>query len=120
MIRPSGRTWIALSFVGLTLLFSRADAQQPPNSDSKPIPDGDRGFQQGAARVDQLPIDQPFADRMAHHAAAKPGIEREHQAKRYDAQLRGEIAKKTLPRLRKQEGLNWRAKHSNLAVSLSI
>src|ERR1700721_616361 len=41
----------------------------------------------GLTRYMPIAIDQPFAARMAHDVAAKPGIEREHQAvldERYD------------------------------------
>jgi len=39
------------------------------------------------------------------------------QLETYNSRLRSEIAKKTSPIRREQEELNWRAKHSNLAVN---
>jgi len=42
------------------------------------------------------------------------------QVEAYNARLHGEIANKTSPLLREQEALNWRAKHSNLAVNQKL
>jgi hypothetical protein len=42
------------------------------------------------------------------------------QVEAYNARLHGEIEKKTSPLLREQEALNWRAKHSNLAVNQKL
>jgi len=39
-----------------------------------------------------------------------------HRVETYSAHSRSEIAKKTLPLLHEQEEINWRAKHSNLAL----
>jgi cytochrome c peroxidase len=90
MIAPSGRRWIVLSVLGLMLAFVRADAQQQPQGAPNPYLMGTEGFNKGPRGLTSympIAIDQPFADRMAHDVAAKPGIEREHQAvleERYD------------------------------------
>jgi hypothetical protein len=42
------------------------------------------------------------------------------QAEAYNARLHGKIANKTSPLLREQEALNWRAKHSSLAVNQKL
>ena len=61
-----------------------------PERSPEPLPDGDRRPQQGPRGLTSyqpIAIDQPFAAIMAHDVAAKPGIEREHQAmldERYD------------------------------------
>jgi hypothetical protein len=58
----------------------------PPN----PYLQGTEGYEKGPRGLTSyqpIAIDQPFAARMAHDVAAKPGIEREHQAvldERYD------------------------------------
>jgi cytochrome c peroxidase len=77
-----------IALTGLILTFAHADAQQqpPPN----PYLMGTEGFNKGPRGLTSyqpVAIDQPFAAIMAHDVAAKPGIEREHQAvldQRYD------------------------------------
>jgi cytochrome c peroxidase len=94
MLGSSGRKWIVLPLLGLALsvipISDRTDAQQPPTADQNPYLKGTEGYGQGPRGLTSympVAIDQPFADRMAHDVAAKPGIEREHQAvleERYD------------------------------------
>ena len=91
MIGPSNRIWVIMSLVGVILSFAHADAQQEPQ---KPPPNpylkGTEGYEKGPRGLTSyqpIAIDQPFAGRMAQDVAAKPGIEREHQAvleERYD------------------------------------
>jgi cytochrome c peroxidase len=80
--------WCIIALIGLILTFAHADAQQqpPPN----PYLMGTEGFNKGPRGLTSyqpVAIDQTFAAIMAHDVAAKPGIEREHQAmleERYD------------------------------------
>jgi cytochrome c peroxidase len=90
MIGPSNRIWIVLLLAGL-ILFGRADAQQSPKMGApNPYLKGTGGYDKGPRGLTSyqpVAIDQPFAAIMAHDVAAKPGIEREHQAvleERYD------------------------------------
>jgi cytochrome c peroxidase len=92
MIIPSNRRiWIVLLLTGLILSFVHADAQQgplagPPNPYLKGTEGYDKG-PRGLTSYQPVAIDQPFAARMAHDVAAKPEVEREHQAlleERYD------------------------------------
>jgi cytochrome c peroxidase len=91
MIGPSNRIFIVLLLVGLILSFVHADAQQEsqigaPNPYLKGT-EGDYKGPRGLTSYQPIAIDQPFAARMAHDVAAKPGIERAHQAlleERYD------------------------------------
>jgi cytochrome c peroxidase len=77
-----------VALIGLILTFVHADAQQqpPPN----PYLIGNEGFNKGPRGLTSYQptaIDQSFAAIMAHDVAAKPAIEREHQAmldERYD------------------------------------
>src|SRR6516162_716632 len=78
---------VILALTGMILSLGRGDAQQgPPN----PYLRGTEGYYKGPGGLTSympIAIDQPFAARMAHDVAAKPGIEREHQAlleERYD------------------------------------
>jgi cytochrome c peroxidase len=87
----SYRSLIVLLSVGLILSFVRADAQQEsPKGAPNPYLKGTEGYYKGPRGLTSyqpIAIDQPFAARMAHDVAAKPGIEREHQAmleERYD------------------------------------
>ena len=87
MTRPSNRIWIFLFSAGLILWLGHADAQQnPPN----PYLMGSEGYYKGPRGLTSyqpVAIDQPFAAKMAQDVAAKPAIEREHQAlleERYD------------------------------------
>jgi cytochrome c peroxidase len=91
MIGPSQRISIVLSLAALILSFVPADAQQQPQTAApNPYLMGTEGFENGPRGLTSympIAIDQPFAARMAHDVAAKPGIEREHQAmldERYD------------------------------------
>jgi cytochrome c peroxidase len=90
MIGPSNRIWIVLLLAGLILSFVHADAQQESQSAQNPYLKGTEGYDKGPRGLTSyqpIAIDQPFAARMAHDVAAKPGIERTHQAllqERYD------------------------------------
>jgi hypothetical protein len=91
VIGPRARIGILLSLVGLILKFGDAGAQQtPPPAAQNPYLMGTEGYDQGPRGLTSyqpIAIDQPFAARMAQEVAAKPGIEREHQAlleERYD------------------------------------
>lgn len=91
MIGPSNRTWLPLVVAGLLLSVGRADGQQAPQTnDQNPYLMGTEGYgkgPRGLTSYQPIAIDQPFAVRMAHDVAAKPGIEQEHQAlleERYD------------------------------------
>jgi cytochrome c peroxidase len=94
MLGSSGRKWTVLPLLGLALslipISDRTDAQQPSTADQNPYLKGTEGYDKGPRGLTSympVAIDQPFADRMAHDVAAKPGIEREHQAvleERYD------------------------------------
>jgi cytochrome c peroxidase len=91
MIRPSNRILIVLLLVGLILSWAHADAQQESQKGApNPYLKGTEGYDKGPRGLTSyqpVAIDQPFAARMAHDVAAKPGIEREHQAlleERYD------------------------------------
>src|ERR1700731_4383893 len=83
--------WGIVALTGLILTLARADAQQQPQpSAPNPYLMGTEGFNKGPRGLTSYQptaIDQPFAAMMAHDVAAKPGIEREHQAmldERYD------------------------------------
>ena len=89
MIGASNRVWLLLSLVGL--LIGYADAQQTsPPAAPNPYLMGSEGYDKGPRGLTSfqpIAIDQPFAARMAADIAAKPGIERDHQAlleERYD------------------------------------
>jgi cytochrome c peroxidase len=91
MIRPSNRILIVLLLVGLILSWGHADAQQESQKGApNPYLKGTEGYDKGPRGLTSyqpVAIDQPLAARMAHDVAAKPGIEREHQAlleERYD------------------------------------
>ncbi len=91
MIRPSNRIWIVLLMSGLILSFVHADAQEGSQKGApNPYLKGTEGYYKGPRGLTSyqpIAIDQPFAARMAQDVAAKPGIEREHQAlldERYD------------------------------------
>jgi cytochrome c peroxidase len=83
--------WGIVALTGLILTFAHADAQQQPQpSAPNPYLMGTEGYNKGPRGLTSympIAIDQPFAARMAQDVAAKPGIEREHQAmldERYD------------------------------------
>src|SRR5258708_2745310 len=91
MIRSTNRIWIVLLLAGLILSFVHADAQQESQTSApNPYLKGTEGYDKGPRGLTSyqpIAIDQPFAARMAHDVAAKPAIEREHQAllkERYD------------------------------------
>ena len=94
MVGLNGRKWIVLPLLGLTLslipISDRTDAQQPSTANQNPYLKGTEGYGKGPRGLTSympVAIDQPFAARMAQDVAAKPGIEREHQAlldERYD------------------------------------
>src|SRR5580700_2744958 len=91
MIGPSRQTWLLLSLGGLILIFGRAGGQQaPPPAAPNPYLMGSEGYDKGPRGLTSympIAIDRPFADLMAADVAAKPGVEREHQAvldERYD------------------------------------
>jgi hypothetical protein len=79
----------AIAVTGLVLTFVHADAQQQPQAPN-PYLMGTEGLNKGPRGLTSyqpIAIDQPFAATMAHDIAAKPGIERDHQAmlnERYD------------------------------------
>ncbi|HXJ42896.1 MAG TPA: hypothetical protein VNH18_26680, partial [Bryobacteraceae bacterium] len=75
----------------MILVFGHADGQQTPAPAAEnPYLKGSEGYDRGPRGLTSyqpIAIDQPFADRMAQDVAAKPGVEREHQAlldERYD------------------------------------
>ena len=76
---------------GLILSFVHAGAQQEAQTSApNPYLKGTEGYDKGPRGLTSyqaIAIDQPFAARMAHDVAAKPAIERAHQAlleARYD------------------------------------
>ena len=87
----SKQTWFLLSAGSLFLIFGHADGQQTPApADPNPYLMGSEGYDKGPRGLTSYQPDaiaRPFAERMAEDVAAKPGIEREHQAlldERYD------------------------------------
>ena len=91
MITPRNRIWIVLLLAGLILSFVHADAQQESQTSApNPYLKGTEGYDKGPRGLTSyqpIAIDQPFSAIMAHDVAAKPGIERAHQAlldERYD------------------------------------
>jgi cytochrome c peroxidase len=85
------RIGILLLLSVLILKFGDAGAQQaPPPADQNPYLKGSEGYDKGPRGLTSyqpIAIDQPFETRMAREIAAKPAIEREHQAlleERYD------------------------------------
>jgi cytochrome c peroxidase len=83
--------WGMIGLIGLILTFADADAQQQPQtSPPNPYLMGTEGYNKGPRGLTSyqpVAIDQTFSAVMAHDLAAKPGIEREHQAmleQRYD------------------------------------
>jgi hypothetical protein len=94
MSTTSSSGWARRGMIGLTgliLTFAHADAQQQPQTSApNPYLMGTEGLNKGPRGLTSyqpVAIDQSFAAIMAHDVAAKPGIEREHQAmldERYD------------------------------------
>jgi cytochrome c peroxidase len=83
--------WGVVTLTSLILVFGHADAQQQPQTGGQnPYLMGTEGYEKGPRGLTSympIAIDQPFAARMAQEVAAKPDIEREHQAllaERYD------------------------------------
>jgi hypothetical protein len=83
--------WGMIGLTGLILTFADADAQQQPQtSPPNPYLMGTEGYNKGPRGLTSyqpVAIDQTFSAVMAHDLAAKPGIDREHQAmleERYD------------------------------------
>src|SRR6202166_994198 len=121
MIRPSNRSLIVLLLVGVILPFVHADAQQESQGAQNPYLKGTEGYYKGPRGLTSyqpIAIDQPFAARMAHDVAAKPGIEREHQAvleERYDLgdhSAQGVTMERGKPlqaggRVRRPSGVTW-------------
>jgi cytochrome c peroxidase len=91
MIGPSKRIGLFLSSSCLLLLFGGVYAQEAaPPAAPNPYLMGSEGYDKGPRGLTSfqpIAITEPFAARMAADVAAKPGIEREHQAlldARYD------------------------------------
>jgi cytochrome c peroxidase len=87
----SKQPWFLLSVGSLFLIFGHADGQQAtPPAAPNPYLMGSEGYDKGPRGLTSYQPDaivRPFATRMAEEVAAKPGIEREHQAvldERYD------------------------------------
>src|SRR6266852_3505598 len=89
---PTGKSlWAVLSIAAVLMALSLADAQEGSKKGApNPYLKGTEGYDKGPRGLTSyqpVAIDQPFAAIMAHDVAAKPGIEREHQAlldERYD------------------------------------
>ena len=92
MLKSGTRSWTFLLAASLVLWLSRADSQQEPQTTApqNPYLMGSEGYYKGPRGLTSyqaIAIDQPFAARMAADEAAKPAIERDHQAmleERYD------------------------------------
>jgi len=104
MIGQSKRIWLLLVSVSMILVFGNAAAQQPSQTGAQsqagappsqpgaqnPYLMGSDGYgkgPRGLTSYQPVALDPPFSARMAQDVAAKPGIEREHQAlleERYD------------------------------------
>jgi cytochrome c peroxidase len=112
--------WSAIAVTGLVLTFVHADAQQQPQAPN-PYLMGTEGLNKGPRGLTSyqpIAIDQPFAATMAHDIAAKPGIERDHQAmlnERYDLSdrpVRGVTMERSKPlqegvRVKLPSGMTW-------------
>src|SRR6266446_1321113 len=89
---PTGKSlWAVLSIAAVLMALNFADAQQESKKGApNPYLKGTEGYDKGPRGLTSyqpVAIDQPFAAIMAHDVAAKPDIEREHQAlleERYD------------------------------------
>jgi len=91
MIASSRQIGIILLLGSLLLIFGDSAAQQaPPPAHPNPYLEGSEGYDQGPRGLTSYQpdaIDRPLATRMAEEVAAKPAVEREHQAlldERYD------------------------------------
>src|ERR1700736_2426461 len=89
---PASRgLWAVLTTAAVLMALNRAYAQQESQKAAQnPYLKGSEGYYKGPRGLTSyqpVAIVQPFAATMAHEVAAKPGIEREHQAlleQRYD------------------------------------
>src|ERR1700730_13625090 len=89
---PASRgLWAVLATAAVLMALNRAYAQEESQKGAQnPYLKGSEGYYKGPRGLTSyqpVAIDQPFAATMAHDVAAKPGIEREHQAlleQRYD------------------------------------
>ncbi len=89
---PAGkRLWALMSIAAVLMALNLADAQQESQKGApNPYLKGTGGYYKGPRGLTSympIAIDQPFAAIMAHDVAAKPRIEREHEAlleERYD------------------------------------
>jgi hypothetical protein len=92
MIKSGKRSLMFLSAASLVLWLGHAESQQEPQSPTpqNPYLMGSEGYDKGPRGLTSfqpIAIGSPFAARMAADVAAKPGIERDHQAlleERYD------------------------------------
>jgi cytochrome c peroxidase len=88
---PASRgLWAVLATAAVLMALNRAYAQESKKGAPNPYLKGTEGYYKGPRGLTSympVAIDQPFAATMDHDVAAKPGIEREHQAlleERYD------------------------------------
>src|ERR1700676_1798244 len=88
---PASRgLWVVLATAAVLMALNRAYGQESQKGAQNPYLKGSEGYYKGPRGLTSyqpVAIDQPFAARKAHDVAAKPGIEREHQAlleERYD------------------------------------
>jgi cytochrome c peroxidase len=88
---PASRgLWAVLATAAVLMALNRAYAQEPQKGAPNPYLKGTEGYYKGPRGLTSympVAVDQPFSAIMAHDVAAKPGIEREHQAvleERYD------------------------------------
>src|SRR6266478_1693694 len=88
---PASRgLWAVLATTAVLIALNRAYAQESKKGAPNPYLKGTEGYYKGPRGLTSympVAIDQPFAATMDHDVAAKPGIEREHQAlleERYD------------------------------------
>src|SRR3984893_1551042 len=86
----AGKTLLALMSITVLMALNLAGAEESEKGAQNPYLKGTEGYYDappGLTRHQPIAIDQPFAAGMAHDVAAKPGIERAHQAlleERYD------------------------------------
>src|SRR6202035_3889057 len=87
--------WAVLATTAVLMALNCAYAQQESQKGGQnPYLKGTEGYDKGPRGLTSyqpVAIDQPFAAIMAHDVAAKPGIERAHQAlleERYDLSVR--------------------------------
>src|ERR1700731_791219 len=88
---PASRgLWAVLVTAAVLMALNRAYAQESKKGAPNPYLKGSEGYYKGPRGLTSyqpVAIDQPFAATMAHEVAAKPGVERAHQAlldERYD------------------------------------